>query len=157
MPTNMKINAPARTQRLKQEPVYINRPSDVFTECGSSLLSARTPNRNRKHFWTISLDGANQIIYAELLSIGSRTYSVVEPVEVFRTPILKGARKVILVSNCPAGNRLYPSSREKAKAMDLIRCGKMLGITMADYVIISDRTYYSFAEIRNLPGYKVEQ
>lgn len=153
----MKISIPTRTQRLKQEPIYIYRPSDVFTSFGSSLLSARTPNRNRKHFWTLSLDGSNRAIHLELLSIGSRRYSVVDPVEVFRTPIVKGARKVILISNCPASDRLYPSSREKIKAMDLIRCGKFLDITMADYVIISDRTYYSFVEERNLPGYKAEQ
>lgn len=153
----MRISTPTRIHRLKQEPIYIYHPSDVFTEFGSSLLSARMPNRNRKHFWTLSMNRSNQVIHVELLSIGNRTYSVVDPAEVFRTPILKGARKVILVSNCPASNKLYPSSKEKAKAMDLIRCGKILDITMADYVIISDRTYYSFVEERNLPGYKAEQ
>lgn len=153
----MKISVPTKTHRLKREPVYIHRPSDVFTTFAPSLLSARAPYRNRKHFWTISLAGSNQVIHVELLSIGSRTYSVVDLAEVFRTQILKGAKKMILVSNCPAGDRLYPTRAEKAKAVDLIHCGNALKITMVDYVIISDHTYYSFVEEKNLPGYKAEQ
>ena len=82
----------------------------------------------------------------ELVSLGSVNATVVEPMNVFRVAVLKGAVKVILVHNHPGGE-VKASQDDKEITDRLIQVGRILNIEVLDHLIITTTTFSSFAEI----------
>ena len=79
------------------------------------------------------------------VSVGSLNSSSAHPREVFSDAIRKGASAVILCHNHPSGDPT-PSDVDIRITKQLAESGKILGITVADHIIIGDGTYVSFIE-----------
>ncbi|PZR23724.1 MAG: hypothetical protein DI535_23510, partial [Citrobacter freundii] len=103
------------------------------------------PHRNREHVWTISLDAAGKVLHIELVTMGSVNRAIIEPMELFSTPLQKRAVKLIVVHNHPGG-LLRPSAADRSMAGELNRLGLELKVPVVDHVIITEEGYYSFAE-----------
>ncbi len=132
--------------RLKnEEQIKIGCSDDIYGIMQRILLRENKIDRNREHLWTISLDNANKILNIELVSIGSINKTIVEPMEVFSIPLQKRAVKVIVVHNHPSGE-LRPSAADKDITDRLIQCGLILNLPVLDHLIITENTYYSFAD-----------
>jgi DNA repair protein RadC len=101
-------------------------------------------DRTKEHFWTISLNMAQKILAIELISLGSNHAVVVEPTEVFSLPLQKKANFIILIHNHPSGN-LKPSARDLDVTDRLIQVGIIMRTPVQDHVIITEHSYYSFA------------
>lgn len=127
----------------KEEPSKIKNIEDVYIIMQRILMRENKVDRNREHFWTISVDNAGKILNIELVSMGSIRQTVVEPMEVFSVPLQKRAVKIILVHNHPSG-KLQPSAEDRDITDRLIQCGRILHVDVADHVIISEKDYYSF-------------
>jgi DNA repair protein RadC len=103
-------------------------------------------DRNKEHFWTVGLNVKNTILYIELISLGGTSETIVEPMQVFRVGVLKGAVKMILVHNHPS-NELKPSEADKDITDRLVQVGNILQIEVIDHIIIAEKTYLSFEDI----------
>ncbi|PZR22464.1 MAG: DNA repair protein, partial [Citrobacter freundii] len=117
------------------------------------------PHRNREHVWTISLDAAGKVLHIELVTMGSVNRAIIEPMELFSTPLQKRAVKLIVVHNHPAG-LLCPSAADRSMAGELNRLGRELKVPVVDHVIITEEGYYSFAEqdqMKELPRKEIMQ
>jgi len=99
----------------------------------------------KEHFWTISLNVRAEIVNIEHVFTGSFRKITIDPPEVFRIPIYKQANSIVLVHNHPSGN-LQPSEADKDVTNKLIQVGIMCAVEVADHVIITERSYYSFRE-----------
>ncbi|QEF98138.1 hypothetical protein Mal15_21860 [Stieleria maiorica] len=66
---------------------------------------------------------------------GTLDASLVHPREVFRAAIAASAAAIILIHNHPSGDTT-PSREDKAVTDKLTECGKMLGITVLDHLVI---------------------
>ena len=55
------------------------------------------------------------------------------------------ARSVILVHNHPSGN-LKPSQADINLTNKMVDCGKLLDITVLDHLIITEESFFSFAD-----------
>ncbi|GAL84521.1 DNA repair protein RadC [Sporocytophaga myxococcoides] len=110
------------------------------------LLREKKIDRNKEHFWTIGLANNNQILYIELISLGGTSKTIVEPMQVFRVGVLKGAVKMLLVHNHPSGD-LIPSEQDKDITDRLLQVGIILDIQVIDYLIISEKSFTSFLDI----------
>jgi|GEM_PF-1497639 len=139
----MKIDQPITA--IEAENYYIRSAADVFSLLQPVLLATPYPHRNREHVWTISLDSANKILHIELVTMGSVNRAMIEPMELFSTPLQKRAVKLIVVHNHPGG-LLRPSAADRSMAGELNRLGRELKVTVIDHVIITEEGYYSFAE-----------
>lgn len=139
----MEINEPIKT--IEAENCYIRSAVDVFAMLQPILLRTPFPHRNREHVWTISLDSTNKVLHIELVTMGSVNRAMVEPMEVFSTPLQKRAVKLIVVHNHPGG-LLRPSAADRWMAGELNRLGRDLKVPVVDHVIITEDGYYSFAE-----------
>jgi DNA repair protein RadC len=139
----MKITEPIKTIEATNQ--CIRSAADVFALLQPILLSTPFPHRNREHVWTISLDSANKVLHIELVTMGSVNRAMVEPMEVFSTPLQKRAVKLILAHNHPAGIAA-PSPADRFITADLVRLGRELKVPVIDNVIITEDGYYSFAE-----------
>ena len=129
----------------KDEEIKILCSDDIYNIMQKVLLRENKIDRNREHFWTISLDNAHKILNIELVSMGSIRQTVVEPMEVFSVPLQKRAVRIILVHNHPSGE-LRPSVADKDLTDLLIQCGRILNVRVLEHLIITDKTYYSFDE-----------
>lgn len=153
----MKITEPIKAIEATNQ--YIQSAADIFSLLQPVLLGTPLPHRNREHVWTISLDSANKVLHIELVTMGSVNRAMVEPMEVFSTPLQKRAVKLIVVHNHPSG-LLRPSSADRFMAAELVRLGRELKVPVIDNVIITEEGYYSFAEqgeMEELPGKRSQQ
>lgn len=118
---------------------------DIYSIMQRVLLRENKIDRNREHFWTISLDNAHKILNIELVSMGTINRTLVEPMEVLSVPLQKRAVKIILVHNHPSGE-LKPSEDDKDVTDRLIQCGRIMNVPVLDHLIITEKTYLSFAD-----------
>ena len=125
--------------------LVVNSAADIFAIMQPLLMRENRIDRNREHFWTISLDSASKILNIELVSFGSVNQTVVEPMEVFSVPLQKRAVTIILIHNHPSG-KLIPSPKDKDITDRLIQCGFMMHVPVLDHLIITETAYYSFEE-----------
>ena len=125
------------------EKIKVHIPSDVYPIMQRILMRECETDRNREHFWTISLDTANRILNIELVSMGSAKATLVEPMEVLSIPLQKRAVKMILVHNHPSGE-LQPSEEDKDSTDRLIQACKLMDVPIVDHMIITETSFYSF-------------
>lgn len=122
---------------------YINSPDDVYGVMQRILLRENKIDQEKEYFWMIGLNMAGYILYIELVSLGSVKKTIVEPMNVFRVAVLKGATRVVIVHNHPSG-RLSASDEDKECTDRLIQVGRILDIQVEDHLIISTTSYVSF-------------
>lgn len=111
----------------------------------STLLHTYLADVDREFFVLIMLSQKNRVLGIHTVSIGSLTASVVHPRETFKAAILANAAAVILGHNHPSGD-CQPSKEDRAITSRLVECGRLLGISVLDHIIIGDGRYFSFAD-----------
>lgn len=125
--------------------IKVNGSDDIFQVMRHILLRDNKIDREKEHFWLICLAQNNLISNIELVSLGSVTATIVEPMNLFRVAVMKGAVKVILCHNHPSGN-LTPSDKDKDLTDRLYQVGKILNIKVIDHLIITTQTFMSFTD-----------
>jgi len=120
-------------------PYKINRPQDIYA------VLKRYANARTEKFLCLTLDGAHQVIKANIISIGLVNRTVVHPREVFYPAIIQNACAIIISHNHPSG-RLDPSPEDRDITDRLRQASEILGIALLDHVIIGRTGYFSFVE-----------
>ncbi|NJD37613.1 MAG: hypothetical protein FIA89_04735 [Geobacter sp.] len=104
---------------------------------------------DREAFYVLHLNGKNQIIAKELVSLGSLSQAIVHPREVFKGALINNAAAIVAIHNHPSGNP-RPSKEDKIITDRLKKSGEILGIRFLDHIIIGytdeGPKYYSFLE-----------
>lgn len=118
---------------------------DIYKVMREILMLEEENDRSKEHFWTIGLDHGRTVLNIELVTLGSATAAPVEPMEVFSIPLQKKASQIILVHNHPSGNTV-PSSNDEDLTDRLIQVGKIMNVPVVDHLIITESSYYSFAD-----------
>lgn len=128
-----------------KQKIKLLNSDDVYTVMQGILLREEKIDQEKEHFWMIGLANNNRILYIELVSLGSVNAVNVEPMNVFRVAVLKGAVKAIIVHNHPSGE-LKPSDADKDLTDRLIQVGRILNIPIIDHLVISVNSYMSFVD-----------
>jgi len=128
-----------------KEKIKIMNSDDLYRIMQSILLREQRVDQDREHFWTVCLNRANVIMNIELVSMGNVFSTGVLPMEVFSIPLQKRTVNLIMVHNHPSGE-LKPSDADKDVTDRLIQVGKFVEIPVLDHMIISNESYYSFAD-----------
>jgi DNA repair protein RadC len=129
-----------------KDKISVTNSDDLYGIMQRILLRENKIDREKEHFWMIGLNMANVILYIELVSMGSVRATQVEPMNVYRVAVLKGATSVIAIHNHPSGN-MTPSEGDKDATDRLIQVGKILNIKLLDHLIISTEKYMSFENV----------
>ena len=98
---------------------------------------------DKEHYAVLTLDARNQLIGRHVVSVGTVDAALVHPRETFRVAILDNAVKIIVVHNHPSGE-VEASEEDRLITKRLATAGKILGIPVADHVIIAGDSYLSF-------------
>jgi len=107
------------------------------------LIKNKLKDHNKERFYIIVLNSRNYSV-AEI-SVGTLNASIVHPREVFAEAIKNNAASVIFVHNHPSGD-CEPSEDDLTTTKRLLEAGKILGIEVADHVIVANNNYYSFKD-----------
>jgi DNA repair protein RadC len=99
----------------------------------------------QEEFRVILLDSKQKLIRVNTVSLGSLDKALVEPRDVFRPAITAGAASLVIVHNHPSGDP-KPSEDDVLLTRELCMCGKILGITVLDHIIIGLQDHVSFRE-----------
>lgn len=126
------------TSSNKNKNIIIKSPKDIY-----SLLKDKIANFHKEYFMVASLDNRNKVISVDIVSIGTLSSSLIHPRETFETAIKNHAALIIICHNHPSGE-LKPSQDDLVVTENLIKAGKLLGIEIADHLIISKEGYFSF-------------
>ncbi len=119
---------------------------DVSELLFSLLNIEQEHDREKEHFWILGLNTKNVVQYADLVSLGSLSASIVHPRETFRLAVMKATAAIIVGHNHPSGDT-RPSQEDILLTKRLSQAGEILGITVLDHVIIgSEGKYFSFKD-----------
>lgn len=98
-----------------------------------------------EEFWVLYLNNSNKIIQSSQLSKGGITGTVVDVRLVYKDAIQLGAVGIILAHNHPSGT-LKPSHADIQLTKKMKQAGDSLDIKVLDHLIITEKSYFSFAD-----------
>lgn len=100
---------------------------------------------HNEEFWVMFLNRANKILSAQKLSQGGITGTVADIRLILKNALDNFATGIILCHNHPSGN-LNPSNEDKELTQKVKQTAKLLDITVLDHIIVSETSYFSFAD-----------
>ncbi|MCL4115360.1 UNVERIFIED_CONTAM: hypothetical protein GTU68_034615 [Idotea baltica] len=98
-----------------------------------------------EEFWILYLNNANKVLHQAQLSKGGLTGTLVDVRIVMKKALELGAVALILSHNHPSGT-LKPSQADKAVTQKLQAAAIALDIKVLDHLIVTQKSYYSFAD-----------
>lgn len=122
------------------ERVQILRPSDA-----AEYLMPRYAGYRVERCGVMLLDLKQRVIRTAVLSVGSIDTSQAHPREIFREAVVASAASVVVFHNHPSGDPT-PSMGDRVVTQRLQAAGDVVGIEMADHIILGDGRYFSFRE-----------
>lgn len=117
----------------------IKTPGDVYNEI------RHYADRQQEHLIVLALNGAHEVVFSEVVTIGLVNMTIVHPREVFSDAIGCRASSIVIAHNHCSGS-LDPSEEDKAITKRIVNAGQILGINVLDHLIISENGYMSFKE-----------
>lgn len=133
-------------QEIKTDKGRVADNPRIIAKILASILQAEDEiDRAKEHLYVIGTNITNKILYIDLVSLGTRSQTLVSIPEIFRRAISKGTDKIILAHNHPSGE-VEPSDADRSITKRAVAAGKILEIELLDHVILGGENYYSFKE-----------
>ena len=98
-----------------------------------------------EEFWVLFLNQSNKIIHKSCLSQGGIAQAVVDIRLLFRSALEHVATSIIVAHNHPSGS-LKPSAEDIKITKEIKEAGNLLKIQLLDHLILSQKSYFSFAD-----------
>jgi len=131
-------------KRREAEPLEefdkITSSKDVFR-----IMHPYIGDLDHEQFWILMLNNSNKVTYKFPLSKGGITATMVDTRLLFKRVLAQGATALILAHNHPSGT-LQPSQADKTITQKIQKAGELLDIKVLDHIIVTEKTYFSFAD-----------
>lgn len=98
-----------------------------------------------EEFWILFLNQSNRVIDKLRISSGGIAGTVVDIRTILREALLRHATQIVALHNHPSGN-CKPSKPDCDITDQLSKAGQTMNIRLIDHVIVSESSYYSFAD-----------
>ena len=118
----------------------INSSNDVF-----QLMSPMFYDKEFEEFWVIYMNNVNKVLSKEMCTRGGITSTIVDKRLVFKRALELSAVSIIVCHNHPSGN-IKPSISDKELTKKIKEAGDSLDIRLLDHLIITEKSYFSFAD-----------
>ena len=115
----------------------------------AAYLLPQFGGRPVEQFGVVLLDTKHRVLRTMILTMGTVDRSVVHPRDVFREACAASATAIVVFHNHPSGDPT-PSPDDVYLTDRLVHAGNLMGIDVADHVILGDTAYYSFRENRRI-------
>ena len=128
----------ARTSRLKS--VRLSEPASIAAYYMESLR-----HETKEKLLLAMFDARSNLLGDEIISVGTVTCSLVSPREIFLKALEYRAVHIVLLHNHPSGDP-EPGDADISVTRRVQESGSLLGIALADHIIIGDNRYISLRE-----------
>lgn len=98
-----------------------------------------------EEFWVLYLNNSNKVIHKSQISKGGITGTVVDMRLIFKVAFEQNATAIILSHNHPSG-KLQASEADIQITKKIKLAGQNLDINVLDHVIVTEQSYFSFAD-----------
>ena len=98
-----------------------------------------------EEFWVIYLNSSNKVLMKSFLSKGGITSTSVDLRLILKSALQIGAVGLVLAHNHPSG-ALRPSGADKNITKKIKQAAEILDIKVVDHLIITENSYFSFAD-----------
>jgi DNA repair protein RadC len=123
-----------------KSPATIGSPQDAL-----SFLRPVLKNQPRENLISIALHSGNQVVGFEIVSQGTANASLAVASEVFKAVLLTNSTAFILAHNHPSGS-CEPSLEDRQIAESISECARLMGLELLDFLIVTEDSFYSFAQ-----------
>ena len=141
----IKIIAAMELGRRHKLAVAKPQPKIVSSSSVFELIHPLIGSLNHEEFWVLYLNNSHKIVSKIQLSKGGITATFVDTRLVFKKALEVGAVALILAHNHPSGV-LNPSASDLNLTKKLVIAAKTLDIKVLDHLIVTEKTYFSFAD-----------
>jgi DNA repair protein RadC len=131
--------------RRRREAEGMQRQKITSSKDAVEIFQPLLGDNSHEEFWILLLNNANKILSRQLISKGGVTGTVADPKIIFKLALEHLATSIILCHNHPSGNT-KPSELDKQLTRQLKDAGKLLDIAIIDHLIITQTSYFSFAD-----------
>ncbi len=128
----------ARTDRVRS--ICLSEPASVACYYMESLR-----HETKEKLVLAMFDAKSNLLGDEVISVGTVNFSLVSPREIFIKALECHAVHIVLLHNHPSGDPT-PSEADVEVTKRVMESGNILGIALADHIIIGDNRYISFRE-----------
>ena len=119
--------------------IKISNSQDVIS------LTYDLRDKKKEHLVCLYLNARNILLKKEVISVGLLDKTLLHPREIFYPATELNAASVILVHNHPSGDST-PSKKDVEIVEKIAQAGEIMGISVIDFVIVSQKGNYSFYE-----------
>lgn len=127
------------------KPIFIRTATQAFQHV------AHIGHLGKEQLRGLYLNSRHELIYEEIISVGSLTANIVHPREVFQPALARGAVAIIIAHNHPSGNT-RPTDADLMVTAQLKSAGLLLGIELLDHLIIAGEMFESCIDIGEIRG-----
>jgi|TARA_B110000037_G_scaffold8373_1_gene8985 DNA repair protein RadC len=138
------ITAITLGRRLRLEQALI-KPTITSSKSVFEIMQPTIGNLQHEEFWVLLLNNSNVIINMTQLSKGGVTGTIVDIRMLFKRAMELLSVAIIVCHNHPSG-KLSPSEADKNLTKKIKEAGNTLDIKLLDHLIITEKSYYSFAD-----------
>lgn len=131
--------------RRRNAQEVLERPKISSSQDAATILQQQIGDLPTEEFWVMYLNQGNRIIKIEQISRGGITQTAVDIRIIYKKGLEYMATAMILAHNHPSGN-LTPSEADKNLTRKIIEASKHLDIQILDHLIVSQKSYFSFAD-----------
>lgn len=131
--------------RRRNAQLHLERPKITCSQDAYQLLQLQMADLPIEEFWVMYLNQGNAVLKLEQISRGGISQTLVDVRIVFKKGIEQMATAMILAHNHPSGS-LKPSESDLSLTRKLQEAAKVLDINILDHLIVTQTSYFSFAD-----------
>ena len=141
--------------RMVAQPTFLSDEKVDSPAAAVRVLANELKDYDREVLCMVNLTTKGRPINASIVSMGIIDGSLVHPREVMKAAVLSNAAQIIMLHNHPSGD-VTPSKQDIAITDRMVQVCDLMGIPLADHIIVGDMTYFSFREKQMLTIKPVE-
>ena len=135
--------------RMVEQPAFLSDEKVDNPAAAVRVLANELKDYDREVLCMVNLTTKGRPINASIVSMGIIDGSLVHPREVMKAAVLSNAAQIIMLHNHPSGD-VTPSKQDIAITDRMVQVCDLMGIPLADHIIVGNMTYFSFREKKML-------
>jgi len=141
----IKIKAAMELSRRRREsnPTQLDKINTSLS--AFEIMQPLLGHLSHEEFWMLYLNRSNKIVAKTQLSKGGMTSTIVDVRIILKQALEHSATAILLAHNHPSG-MLKPSVSDKQLTQKLKLASESLDIKVLDHIIVTEKSYFSFAD-----------
>ena len=137
--------SPSNRSIMKKQAHYTPDTPIKASAQAARFLREDLRSLDHEESWILLLNGANLPLAKKMITVGTIKSTQIDHRRIIKEALLTNATAIILFHNHPSGNPA-PSVSDINETNKLKKACDIFDISLLDHIIVTDKTYYSFAD-----------